>query len=229
MDPVRMVSTGLREGKNLSDLIDFGPPATWRTNVVRVLSDGAPLHRTAPGVWWDNPVVTNPVEEILEAEGAVYAITTANRGYALEADRAALVVQPGVRIAHITPAMTGLASVVSDFTWIEGDVWLPDSTATDGGVLLSNTRFAVLRNMRVGAAWDAAAGECASVFLRHAVEVMRDGLGNENLLCESGETCLFSPNIGAYQGHGEPEFLARIGAGGTVENVTLLRYSENGR
>jgi hypothetical protein len=63
--------------------------------------------------------------------------------------------------------------------------------------------------------------------LRNAVELLNDGSGNDNLLCESGETCLFTPNIAAYQGHGN-----LISAGtftdGMLTNITLLRYENNG-
>jgi hypothetical protein len=65
-------------------------------------------------------------------------------------------------------------------------------------------------------------------FLQHAVEILNDGIGNENGLCESGETCLYTPNIGSYQGHGN-----LISAGpftaGTITGVTLLKYETNGR
>jgi hypothetical protein len=37
-------------------------------------------------------------------------------------------------------------------------------------------------------------------FLRNAVEIVLDGMGNDNGLCESDETCLYSPNIGYYMG-----------------------------
>jgi hypothetical protein len=64
--------------------------------------------------------------------------------------------------------------------------------------------------------------------LRNAIEIMNDGIGNENAFCESGETCLFTPNIGAYQGHGE-----LVGTGnfvdGALSGITLLRYENNGR
>tara|TARA_R110002074_G_scaffold393725_1_gene580542 strand:+ start:345 stop:608 length:264 start_codon:yes stop_codon:yes gene_type:complete len=64
--------------------------------------------------------------------------------------------------------------------------------------------------------------------LRNAIEIMNDGIGNENALCESGETCLYTPNIGAYQGHGE-----LISAGdfvdGALTGITLLRHRYNGR
>jgi len=68
---------------------------------------------------------------------------------------------------------------------------------------------------------------CETTFLRNAVEIMDNGLGNENGLCESNETCLYTPNIGAYQGHGN-----LISAGpftnGVITNVTLMKYEFNG-
>ena len=41
-------------------------------------------------------------------------------------------------------------------------------------------------------------------YLQNAVEILNTG-GNDNGLCESGETCLYTPNFGAYQGHGTLE------------------------
>lgn len=65
-------------------------------------------------------------------------------------------------------------------------------------------------------------------FLRNAIEILDDGIGNENGLCESNETCLYTPNIGSYQGHGN-----LISAGdftdGTITGVTLMQYETNGR
>ena len=67
-----------------------------------------------------------------------------------------------------------------------------------------------------------------TTFLQHAVEILDDGIGNDNGLCESGETCLFTPNNGSYQGHG-----ALISAGtftdGVITGVTLLKYKVNGK
>lgn len=40
-------------------------------------------------------------------------------------------------------------------------------------------------------------------FLRHATEIVLDGIGNDNGLCETNEHCLWSPNFGAYQGYGD--------------------------
>jgi len=66
-----------------------------------------------------------------------------------------------------------------------------------------------------------------TTFLRHAIEIANAG-GNNNLLCESNETCLYTPNIGSYQGHD-----ALISAGtftdGILTGITLMRYATNGR
>ncbi|MEZ4871621.1 MAG: hypothetical protein R2827_05100 [Bdellovibrionales bacterium] len=39
-------------------------------------------------------------------------------------------------------------------------------------------------------------------FLKNAYEIAGDALGDDDLLCETGEACIFQPNIGGYQGHG---------------------------
>jgi hypothetical protein len=79
-----------------------------------------------------------------------------------------------------------------------------------------------------GAVWDAVASSCTSTFLRHAVEIAGDGIGNDNGLCESGEACLYTPNIGAYQGHGDLQSAGTF-VNGTLTDITLWRYSDNGR
>jgi hypothetical protein len=73
-------------------------------------------------------------------------------------------------------------------------------------------------------------GLCTTVALRAAYEVMGDGIGNENGLCESSETCVVATNIGAYQGHGVLEAAAGgdIATGGALENIELLEYPSNG-
>jgi parallel beta-helix repeat protein len=79
-----------------------------------------------------------------------------------------------------------------------------------------------------GAVWDAIASSCTSTFLRHALEIDGDGSGNDNGLCESGEACLYTPNIGAYQGHGDLQSAGTF-VNGTLSDITLWRYSDNGR
>ena len=68
-------------------------------------------------------------------------------------------------------------------------------------------------------------GFYAQPFLTNAVELLNTG-GNDNGLCETGETCLYTPNFGAYQGHGS---LAQCNfVNGAVSNVTMYGYTQNG-
>jgi len=66
-----------------------------------------------------------------------------------------------------------------------------------------------------------------NVFLTHAYEELDDSVGDDDALCESGETCVYAPNFGAYQGEG-----SLIGpctfADGIVAHVAMLGWSQNG-
>ncbi len=62
-----------------------------------------------------------------------------------------------------------------------------------------------------------------STFLANALEMSGNGDG----LCQSGETCLFTRNIGAYPGHGALVDLPFTD--GVISGVTLRQHSENGR
>jgi hypothetical protein len=54
-----------------------------------------------------------------------------------------------------------------------------------------------------------------------------DSVGNDNVLCESDETCIKTLNIGSYQGHG-PLVDVGMWVTGVVSNVTLMEYTTNG-
>lgn len=84
--------------------------------------------------------------------------------------------------------------------------------------------------IRPGSRWAGTINRCFSEALLWAVEIQGDGLGNENNLCEAGETCLLSPNIGSYQGHGDIIDLTVIPAGGNLPGgaITLKKYEHNG-
>ncbi|MFZ4404662.1 MAG: hypothetical protein ACOYOK_11220, partial [Pseudobdellovibrionaceae bacterium] len=64
-------------------------------------------------------------------------------------------------------------------------------------------------------------------FLKNAMEAMDDGIGNDNGLCESSETCIYAPNFGYYQGEGTLSGTCSFNDG-TVTGVTLRRYLTNG-
>jgi parallel beta-helix repeat protein len=73
------------------------------------------------------------------------------------------------------------------------------------------------------------ADHCETTFLRSAVEIMDDGIGNDNTLCETDETCLYTPNMGSYQGHGalvnsSPAFTD----GAVLTGITLKQFETNG-
>ncbi|KPJ96460.1 MAG: hypothetical protein AMJ53_00655 [Gammaproteobacteria bacterium SG8_11] len=82
--------------------------------------------------------------------------------------------------------------------------------------------------MIAGSKWNPLNSVCTSVLLRNAIEIFGDEIGNDNGLCESNETCLYTPNIGSYQGHGTLIPAGTIGMGGSIENVTLVQYEING-
>ena len=66
-------------------------------------------------------------------------------------------------------------------------------------------------------------------FLINAQEIIEDGLGNENGLCESGEACIYSPNFGAYQGDGDYKSNGTcVFQNGAVSNVIMYAYPSNG-
>lgn len=67
-----------------------------------------------------------------------------------------------------------------------------------------------------------------TMFLANATEIIGDGIGNENGLCESNETCLYTPNIGSYQGHGALVPVSGF-SNGVLSDITLLKYESNGR
>lgn len=65
-----------------------------------------------------------------------------------------------------------------------------------------------------------------NTFLLHAVEVVLDEIGDDDGLCETGESCTYSPNQGAYQGEGAPN--ACTFTGGMVSDVEVLVFHANG-
>jgi hypothetical protein len=70
----------------------------------------------------------------------------------------------------------------------------------------------------------------ANTFLVNALEILGDEIGDDDGLCESSEACIYSPNFGAYQGHGD--YLAAgtcTFQNGTVTGVQMYAYPTNGR
>lgn len=66
-------------------------------------------------------------------------------------------------------------------------------------------------------------------FLINAQEILNDGIGNDNGLCESLESCIYSPNFGVYQGEGD--YLANgtcTFENGTITDVKMYAFPING-
>ncbi|MBI2605046.1 MAG: hypothetical protein HYW49_03090 [Deltaproteobacteria bacterium] len=72
----------------------------------------------------------------------------------------------------------------------------------------------------------------AITYLKNAVEIIGDGIGNENGLCETGDNCLYTPNFGAYQGHDSSVnnklYECAFSAAGGLQNIRIFGYDTNG-
>jgi hypothetical protein len=77
---------------------------------------------------------------------------------------------------------------------------------------------------------DATITAASKTFLKHALEINLDGIGNDNGLCESSESCIYTPNIGAYQGEGDYSVAGTCSfTDGAVSGVRLYAYPTNGQ
>ena len=92
------------------------------------------------------------------------------------------------------------------------------ANANEAFAVGANCPSAVLGNKKI------TNSDASVVYLKNAIEI--DGVGNGNGLCESGETCLYTPNFGAYQGHGK--FGKCTFSNGSISNVMMFGYESNG-
>ncbi|MCB0361209.1 MAG: hypothetical protein KDD35_00715 [Bdellovibrionales bacterium] len=65
-------------------------------------------------------------------------------------------------------------------------------------------------------------------YLLNAIEIAFDDYGDDDGLCESNESCLYAPNFGAYQGHGDYSTNSCIFQDGLVSGVKMFAYPING-
>ncbi len=113
-------------------------------------------------------------------------------------------------------------SLAASDTTIRG---ILDPPTGDDGIIHTWSTLLDTECAEIPADWDGAA--CTTTFLPATVELMDDGIGNDNLLCEAAEACLYLPNIGAYQGHGD--LVSEPFTDGVITGVTLWKYAQNGR
>jgi hypothetical protein len=69
---------------------------------------------------------------------------------------------------------------------------------------------------------------CVQRYLTNAIEYLAVSTGDLDGLCESGEACIYTPNFGAYQGHGSIVGPCIFSAG-DVANVQMYSWETNGR
>ncbi len=132
-------------------------------------------------------------------------------------------------VDHIGPCVTGPCRI---WDW---SLSASDTVLADVNPGLPGGDDVVQHNWSAGSAaeCEAMGGDwtgdlCTSVLLRGAVEVLADGVGNDNGLCESRERCLVTPNVGAYQGHEDAQIVGTIGQGAQLSDIVLLRHPVNG-
>lgn len=67
-------------------------------------------------------------------------------------------------------------------------------------------------------------------FLTNAHEIIDDGLGDDDSLCESNEACIYNPNFGAYQGEGDylAQGTCQFQDGTAITGVKMYAYPTNG-
>ena len=156
---VRFLSTGLAEGKYLSDLLDFETPG-FKPNHVTVHDNGEVFGVTVSSIWWDNPVEVNNEGGILDRNDSTIYLVTENphAPYTIGESKVGLVIQPGVTLSGagksksvVTAATPDGAETSYDYLWLEGRI---NASGDENGVLFKSVRFSVVRNLAVEQAGD---------------------------------------------------------------------------
>jgi hypothetical protein len=64
-------------------------------------------------------------------------------------------------------------------------------------------------------------------YLKHEIEIHADSVGNNDGLCESGDICIYAPNVGSYQGEGTVVGSCTF-TGGAVTGVQIHAFPTTG-
>lgn len=174
----RFVSTGLVQGKALSDLLDFAQ-AAFKPNAVTISDNGVTLGVSPSDIWWNNPVVIQNTGGSLSSASTLYLVTLDTNGVlSLDASKIAVVVQPGVTLQGpgTGSAVIGADATSSarDFLWIEGNI---DAAQDIRGVSLAFVRYSQLRNLAISNALNQGiylAGASHNIFAEVTMNNTRD-------------------------------------------------------
>jgi parallel beta-helix repeat protein len=221
-NPVRMVSTGLADGKNLSDLIDFAAPG-FKPNKVSVNLNGSLWNATPSTAWWSNPVAVNNSAGSLATASTIYLVTVQPNPaytYTLDADRVALVIQPGLGLTGPGNVAYVVTSSYHNFLWIEGAV---NATGDSKAVVLSYVNFSALRNV---AAYNASTD---GIYLANArynrvsgITASNNGADGVNLATASNNTLsgVIASNNGLTTNSGSGVYLNSTSNNNVLSNLT---------
>jgi hypothetical protein len=116
------------------------------------------------------------------------------------------------------------------FDWRSSDAGAVTGIAADPQSLTLATRLAGngeiasdCTNNFPGTSYDGS-GHCVESYLASAIELFDDGVGNDDVLCNVGDRCVISRNLGAYQGQGALVLEATLPIGGG--SIELYRFSD---
>jgi hypothetical protein len=155
----QLISTSLRKGLALSDLIDFANPA-WLENDVIISRSGNQVGRTPTTTWWSNPLFVDNDGGSLATPGTIYLVTTnPNTNYSFDENKIGLVVQPTI---EMTGSGTGyvVAANGRNYLWVEGDI---NANGNIRGIAWDNVSYSVMRQIQVS---NVAGGGSAAIYLQ---------------------------------------------------------------
>ncbi len=143
---VTVSSTGLADGKGLTDLIDF-QRVSWKLMRLIIIENGntTSIGDATAGLWWNNPIKVAGLGSTLDVAGAIYIIKeSTGSNYLIKADGIALVTAPGVtqRVGFFTNR-NAIEVAGASYTWIEG-VYKNVGRNQNGLVIRSTDLFARL-------------------------------------------------------------------------------------
>ncbi|MDH5446695.1 MAG: Ig-like domain-containing protein [Gammaproteobacteria bacterium] len=145
-NPIRMISNGLKENKNLSDLINFNT-STWLSISVTLYENDSERFSLAPATWWGNSIITNNSGGNLDSAGNIYLITLdTSSTYTIGADHVSLLIKPGITLNGPATGTDIISANNRKFLWLEGSI---DAVSDDRGIVFENIGFSVLRNIDV--------------------------------------------------------------------------------
>lgn len=213
-----------------------GCPLSNPSDSISTLSTGSVSASTFAGV---------PTSSITDSTNASFSSGSAS--YSVSLDwlnfsnffRAAMKPAASFPLASAQGNCSSGSCSVWDFSLKSTDTTLRNANITGGGsgCPAANTMFAHIWSASSQAACNGVIGasyngtNCISTVLRNSVELLNDGVGNDNGLCEANEDCLLTPNIGAYQGHGNIVAASSASSGCvdvTSQGIKLYQYESNG-